>query len=373
MAEQTNIWNVSRFLVPEKMSSFSKVPPLIRPDDSVTEDETQVIRELLGAFFPPLPDVGEEEPDRAGASLVEDPEITLEEVRVKVFSAKPWKAFGSDGLPSAAWQQMWPVVKDDILDLFRASLNEGCLPWQWKVAKIVPLKKPNKSDHRLAKAWRPISLLATLGKILESVIAERISYATEAYGLPPENHFGARRRRSAEQALILLQEYIYKAWRGGKVLSLISFDMKGGYNGVSAPKLIQRMRARGIPERWLRWISAFCSNRSASVVLNGHESDTEVLQFPGIPQGSPLSPILFLFYNADLVERQISDAKGAIAFVDDYTSWVTGESAEANLAGIREVINHTLAWERRSGATFEGEKTALVHFTRNRNLQSTKR
>ena len=87
MAEQTNIWSVSRFLVPEKMSSFSKIPPLIRSDDSVTEDETQVVRELLGAFFPPLPDVGEAEPERASVALIKDPEITLEKVRVKVFSA----------------------------------------------------------------------------------------------------------------------------------------------------------------------------------------------------------------------------------------------------------------------------------------------
>ena len=140
---------------------------------------------------------------------------------------------------------------------------------------------------------------------------------------------------------------------------------------MSAPKLIQRIRARGISERWLRWIFAFCLNRLASVVLNRHESNIEELLFSGIPQGSPLSLILFLFYNADLVERQISNVKGAVAFVDDYTSWVTGESAEANLMGIREVINHALEWERRSGATFKGEKTALIHFTRNRNLQST--
>ena len=131
------------------------------------------------------------------------------------------------------------------------------------------------------------------------------------------------------------------------------------------------MRARRIPERWLRWIWAFCSQRSASLSLNGHESDVEELPFPGLPQGSPLSPVLFLFYNADLVERKISNREGAIAFVDDYTAWVVGRSAESNLSGIREVVNHALAWERRSGATFEGEKTALVHFTRNAKKQST--
>ena len=63
----------------------------------------------------------------------------------------------------------------------------------------------------MAKAWRPISLLATLGKVLESVVAERISHMVETYRLLPTNHFGARKQRLAEQALVLLQEQIYTA------------------------------------------------------------------------------------------------------------------------------------------------------------------
>jgi hypothetical protein len=88
------------------------------------------------------------------------------------------------------------------------------------------------------KAWRPISLLSTLGKVLESVVAERISYMVEIFGLLPVNHFGARKKRSTEQALILLQESIYKAWRAKKVLSLISFDVKGAYNRVYKDRLL---------------------------------------------------------------------------------------------------------------------------------------
>ena len=68
----------------------------------------------------------------------------------------------------------------------------------------MPLKKPGKDDYILAKSGRPISLLSTLGKVLEAVIAERISYTAKTCGLLPTNHFGARKRRSAEQALLLL-------------------------------------------------------------------------------------------------------------------------------------------------------------------------
>ena len=61
--------------------------------------------------------------------------------------------------------------------------------------KIIPLKKPGKPNYRLAKAWRPIFLLATLGKFMNAVMAERLSYAAKIRKLLSENYFRAWRRR----------------------------------------------------------------------------------------------------------------------------------------------------------------------------------
>jgi hypothetical protein len=48
------------------------------------------------------------------------------------------------------------------------------------------------------------SLLSTLGKLLETVVVERTLFVVETYELLPANHFGVRKQRSAEQALLLL-------------------------------------------------------------------------------------------------------------------------------------------------------------------------
>ncbi|PHH92210.1 hypothetical protein CDD83_8410 [Cordyceps sp. RAO-2017] len=364
VAEENNIWKAVRYLKPGRDITDDKVPPLRRADGSATEGKAEEAEELLSTFFPPLPTGINAEGERPKRSAVPMPDLTLEEIEEKVMAAKPWKAPGEDGLPAIVWRRLWHVVKYRVWTLFDASLRDGVVPRQWRTAKIIPLKKPDKGDYALAKAWRPISLLSTLGKILEAVVAERISYAVETHGLLPANHFGARKRRSADQALMLLQEQIYRAWRAGKVLSLISFDVKGAYNGVCKERLLERMKARGIPDKLVTWMDAFCSERTAAVVVNGHTSEQRILPQAGLPQGSPLSPIAFLFFNADLVQRRINAKGGSIAFVDDYSAWVTGPTAEANREGIQSIISDLLEWEKRSGATFEADKTTVIHFTR---------
>ena len=88
------------------------------------------------------------------------------------------------------------------------------------MAKIVVLPKGGR-DPSLPKSYRPISLLATLGKVLEAVVANTISTLVEKHQLLPSNHFGARQRRSCEQALNVLVEKMHDAWREGKVLSFM--------------------------------------------------------------------------------------------------------------------------------------------------------
>lgn len=295
------------------------------------------------------------------------PPITEEDVKLAIFSVSPYSAGGTDGLPSVVWQKIWPVLRNQITRLFQYFIDKGKISEQWKVAKSIPLRKADQPTYLLPGAYRPISLLPTLSKALESVIATRIGYLAEEYSLLPGNHFGGLKRNSTVDALLTLQEKIYQPWRDKKILSLMTFDVKGAFNGVAPEVLALRLCQNRISELLVRWIEEFMSNRKASVVVNGIPTEVENITNAGLPQGSPLSPILYLFFNANLVSSVINKNKGSIAFIDDYTAWVTRPNIGANVTKLQnEIIPHMEAWAYSSGATFQAKKTYMVHFTQNK-------
>ena len=109
------------------------------------------------------------------------------------------------------------------------------------------------------------------------------------------------------------------------------------------------------------------SDRRSTLAFDGQESLAFTIM-TGIPQGSPLSPILFLFYNAELLEQCANPHRGVgcLRFVDDITLIAWGEFTEDNCRRLAEAHAQCDWWARRYGACFAPEKYELMHFTRRR-------
>jgi hypothetical protein len=88
-------------------------------------------------------------------------------------------------------------------------MDIGYFPTPFKTTTTVVLQKPMKPDYTKPNAYQPITLENTIGKVLESVIADVLSYLTEFYELLQPKHFRGRPGRTAEDAMMLLSERIH--------------------------------------------------------------------------------------------------------------------------------------------------------------------
>ena len=77
------------------------------------------------------------------------------------------------------------------------------------------LQKPGKTSetYRTPGGYRPIALLPTVGKVIEALVAKRVTEAVEAYSLLPAEQMGNREHRSTELAVRLVVVQVYEAWR----------------------------------------------------------------------------------------------------------------------------------------------------------------
>lgn len=79
----------------------------------------------------------------------------------------------------------------------------------------------------------------------------------------------------------------------------------------------------------MRWITSFLNNRITALVLLEF-TGRAIGVFTGIPWGSPLSPILYLFYNADLLEVCANEKVNTFSYINDISLLATGATPQHN-------------------------------------------
>src|SRR5438045_3904320 len=104
---------------------------------------------------------------------------------------------------------------------------------------------------------------------------------------------GARKRHSTLAAIDLLTSCVQTAWKAhqGCVVTMLSLDISGAFPSISHERLLWLLHTKGFPPWVLRYVEAFLQGRCTRLSFCGYESDWFPMEM-GIPQGSPLSPIV---------------------------------------------------------------------------------
>lgn len=83
------------------------------------------------------------------------------------------------------------------------------------------------------------------------------------------------------------------AWSENNIALVLLLDVNGVFNQVSRAQLLKRMMQVGIASNLVRWVDSFLSNGQAMLVNDGRTGQTRSTQ-AGVPQGSSVSPVLFV-------------------------------------------------------------------------------
>ena len=93
-------------------------------------------------------------------------------------------------------------------------------------------------------AYRPISNLATLGKLLEHVVATQITSHMCGNNLFPEFQSAYRQHRSTETVLIKVVNDIILALDSGNVTLLSLLDLSSAFDTVDHEILLKRLNQK---------------------------------------------------------------------------------------------------------------------------------
>ena len=138
-----------------------------------------------------------------------------------------------------------------------------------------------------------------MGKVVEKVVVELLAEEAQRRGLLNNSHYGSRKRLSAINAAAVMVVRAHAAWREGHIAPVLLMDIMAAFLSMGRGRLMTIMTGKEMDGDLVRWTASFLSERTAEMVIEGNVMERHPVE-EGIPQGSPVSPILFAIYTSGL-------------------------------------------------------------------------
>lgn len=171
------------------------------------------------------------------------------------------------------------------------------LPIEWKTALATFIPKAGKAAS--ADSLRPISLTSCVGKLMETIVRDRLSEYLEERNTFAGTMFGFRPHKSAQDVLLLLKHEIMDLVEhpsNDKVV--VTLDLKGAFDNVKNSVILTHLSETHCGKNTFNYIKDFLTDSMALVHIQDQEHEPYALGTRGTPQGTVLYPAAFQPRNA---------------------------------------------------------------------------
>ena len=242
--------------------------------------------------------------------------------------------------------------------LINLCVEQGYFPDNLKVGCITPIFKGG--DKNKINNYRPVCSLSPLSKIIEKVIANRMTNYLEDHDILSKTQFGFRKNMGTESALLNYIDNIQNQLNDHKYSISIFMDLSKAFDVINHDILKHKLYHYGFRGNFLNFILNFIKDRNYFVHVNGLNSEMKILNI-GVPQGSTLGPLLFLIYINDMI--YCSNLLFLTQFADDSTITYSSLDLEQAIKTVEQELNKVLDWLEANKLIINLTKTHLMLFT----------
>ncbi|PPQ95966.1 hypothetical protein CVT25_000409 [Psilocybe cyanescens] len=232
-----------------------------------------------------------------------------------------------------------------LLSLANACLQVGHWPKHFKESMLVIIPKLNKPSYSAPKAFRPIVLLNTVGKLIEKMLSNRIQFDGVASDVFHPNQIGGICQQSTEDAGLILMHMVHAGWAKGLKTSIIAFDVAQFFLSLNHEVPMAILRKLGFSDNVVRFFSHYL-----------------MLEWG---QGSALFPVLSALYLTLIMRLFKLDPLTCgcflLSYVDDGTFMVKSKSLLDNCEALKRAYGVIFELFKKFGLALEHDKSEVFH------------
>ena len=216
------------------------------------------------------------------------------------------------GVPGKFLSIISTSISFSLSRLFNNLFRIGHFPAIFKIAQVTALFK--RSGLKSSKSqYRPIALLPTLSKVIESVIHQRLLDHFIKNNIISERQAAYMKGDSTIQQLLFIVHLIRKSWTKGNITQGIFLDVSAAFDKCWHSGLLAKLAQVKVEDSCHDLFKSYLSDRRQFVMVDSCKSSIKEVE-AGVPQGSRLGPLLWILFVNDISDNLESEV---MIFADD--------------------------------------------------------
>lgn len=215
-----------------------------------------------------------------------------DELQAAITQIKKDTSPGEDKITYEIIKHLPKIAKTFLLNLLNSLYLNNLFIQEWKSSIIIPILK-NGENPSLPVSYRSISLTSCICKILERIITNRLLWYLEKSKILNNYQTAFRKQKSTVDHILRLFNSANRTINN-KGYTLVTFlDFSKAFDMIWIEGLLFKLRQMNITGNLYHFIKNFLTNRQIKVKI-GNDLSHEYTLENGTPQGSVISPLLFI-------------------------------------------------------------------------------